>query len=342
MRRIYNMEGERNMRRIYNREVLPPYAGPRTFFRAPYVEFEDLIEGMVAIVGVPWDTTAGSRPGTRYGPQAIRDASVYLHYVVTSPSSEFVDIDSGEVYRRQASDRLVDLGDLNVYPADVQKTRQSIQDGVGAIVRSGAFPVILGGDHYIAFPAFVGFAEAMRDRDTSKIGYLQLDGHFDLHKDNPIFGPHFHGSNARLAIESGLADPKNFVWLGIRGSVRKDQYDFIVSSGASVFSFKKVRELGVRRAMEEAVACAARGVDLLYVTIDIDVVDPMAAPGTGAITFGGLTPMELLEAIEVLKQSPIGAIDLVEVAPPLDPTGATERLAATALTNFISPKIFAE
>ena len=326
---------------MYKREVLPSYAGPRTFFRSRYADFGDLREGMVAVIGVPWDTTLGSRPGTRYGPQAIRDSSMHLHYyMATSPTAELVDINTGEVYRQRAGDKLVDLGDLNVYQSDVQKTSESIHDGIAAIIRTGAFPVVLGGDHYITFPLFSGFADAVHEAGSKRIGYIQLDAHFDLAPDNPIFGTHFHGSNARLAMESGLAAPKNFVWVGVRGYARREQYEFVRSSGASFFSFKDVRSMGIRRAMEEGIARALDGADILYVTVDIDVVDPSLAPGTGAINFGGIAPMELLEAVEVLKSAPVGAIDLVEVAPQWDPTGVTERLAAVALLNFIGPKAF--
>lgn len=322
------------------RDPLPSYAGPRTFLRSRYAEFSDLRPGMVAVVGVPWDTTLGSRPGTRYGPQAIRDSSMHIHYyMTTSPTNELVDINTGEVYRQTAGGNLVDVGDLNVYQADVQKTSRSIHDGVASIVRRGAFPVILGGDHYITFPAFTGFAEAARPAASKRIGYVQFDAHFDLAPDNPIFGKHFHGSNARLAIESGLARPENFVWIGVRGYVRREQYDFVKSSGATFLSFQDIRRMGIRRAVEEGLARATEGVDELYLTIDIDVVDPTLAPGTGAINFGGITPMELLEAVELLKDAPVGAVDLVEVAPQWDPSGVTERLAAVALTNLIGRRL---
>lgn len=97
--------------------------------------------------------------------------------------------------------------------------------------------------------------------------------------------------------------------------------------------------MGIRRAVEEGLARATEGVDELYLTIDIDVVDPTLAPGTGAINFGGITPMELLEAVELLKDAPVGAVDLVEVAPQWDPSGVTERLAAVALTNLIGRRL---
>jgi agmatinase len=325
---------------MYKREPLPSYAGPRTFLRSRYADFDQLRPGMVAVAGIPWDTTLGSRPGTRYGPQAIRDSSMHIHYyMTTSPTNEMVDLNTGEVYGQLAGDQIVDVGDLNVYPADVEKTRHSIHDGIAAIVRAGAFPVILGGDHYITFPSLSGFADAIAERGSKKIGYMQFDAHFDLAPDNPIFGRHFHGSNARLAMEAGLARSENFVWIGVRGYARKEQYEFVKSSGASFFSFNDVRTMGIRRAVEEGLARATDGVDVLYVTIDIDVVDPALAPGTGAINFGGITPMELLEAVEVLKDAPVGAIDLVEVAPQWDPSGVTARLAAVALINFIGPRL---
>jgi arginase family enzyme len=100
---------------MYKREPLPSYAGPRTFLRSRYIDFDQLRAGMVAVVGVPWDTTLGSRPGTRYGPQAIRDSSMHLHYyMTTSSTNELVDMNTGEIYSQRSGDKLVDLGDVNI------------------------------------------------------------------------------------------------------------------------------------------------------------------------------------------------------------------------------------
>lgn len=325
---------------MYQRQVLPSYAGISTFFRAPQADFDDLKPGGVAVVGVPFETTLGSRPGTRYGPQAIRASSLHLnYYMMTSPTSELVDLNTGEVMRQAFRGSLVDLGDLNVFPADVARTGTSVADGVAEILARENFPVILGGDHYLTHPAFLGFARAVRDRGARRLGYLQLDAHFDLAPDNPIWGRHFHGSNARLIAESGLIDPRHMVWVGVRGYARREQVEFARSSGMRYFTAGQVREQGpeevLRRAGEELGDC-----DAIYLTIDIDVVDPCLAPGTGAINFGGLTPPELLEAVHRLRSLPVAAMDLVEVSPAWDPTGVTERLAAVAVLNFIAPRIF--
>jgi agmatinase len=136
-------------------------------------------------------------------------------------------------------------------------------------------------------------------------------------------------------MDSGLADPKNVIWLGVGRLLRKKLFEYVTRSGASYISVTRLRELGVDRAIGTAIDRALDGADVLYVTIDIDVVDATFAPGTGAIGFGGLSPMELLEIVRVLAPAPVGAIDLVEVCPQWDPTGVTERLAAVALTTFL-------
>lgn len=327
---------------MYKRELLLSYAGIHTFFRAPQRDFEDLRPGDVAVVGIPWDGTCQTRPGCRYGPLAIRQTSSHLYYYMgTSVTTELVDLATGNVIKGSHRQKLVDLGDLNLYPGDIARTSESISAGVAEIVRRGAFPVILGGDHYISYPCFNGVTTALREKRAQiRLGYIQLDAHFDLGDENPLWGKFHHGSNARRISEVGNISPENMVWVGIRGYARKEQIDWVRAKGASYITAYEIARRGIKEVMAQAIETASRGTDGIYITVDIDIVDSSLAPGTGAIAFGGITQMQLLEGIEMLKQVQAVAFDLVELAPNLDPSGITERLATQAILNYIVPRIF--
>ncbi|MER9594098.1 agmatinase family protein [Mesorhizobium sp. M0244] len=330
---------------MYKRDVLLPYAGFNTIFRAPQGDFIDLKPGDVAVVGVPWDITGLSRQGTRFGPAAIRQTSSVLStwFENDAPTDDLINLDTGLIIKTTYKARLLDLGDLNLYPTDIQKTSRSISDGVAEIVRKSAFPVILGGDHYITYPAFRGVAEALGERGKKpRLGYLQLDAHFDLERDNTLMGKYNNGTMARRISEMAEIRPENMVWVGPRGYAVKENIDWANSNGATFITALEVARRGIKESITRAIEAASKGTDGIYITIDIDVVDPTMAPGNGAIAFGGITPMELLEAVELLKEAPAVAFDIVEVAPKFDPTGVTERLAAQAVLNFVAPRVFAD
>jgi arginase family enzyme len=328
----------------YEREPLPSWAGVPTFLRAPVRDIDELAPGMVAVVGVPHDATAGSRPGTRYGPRAIRETSLHLaYYFQTSGEQALYDIRTSERIRFGRLDELLaDVGDVNLYPADVARTADSIQRAVAAIMRRGAFPVVLGGDHYITYPSFLGFAGVMAERGARRVGYIQLDGHFDLADESSIWGKHFHGSNARRASEHAMLSTENMVWIGTSGYTRTEQWDWIHEQGGHVFTIDSVRRNGARSIARRAVELASAGTDAIYLTIDIDCLSASFAPGTGSYNVDGMTPRELLDAVDVLANAPVGAFDFVEVAPTLDPTGVTERIAAVAILDFLRPRLRAD
>lgn len=327
----------------YQREALPSWAGPMTYLRAPAREITELRQGMVAVVGAAHDFTAGSRPGTRYGPRAIRESSLHLaYYFQTSGRAELFNIRTGQqVVFGKLDELIADVGDFNLYPASVEKTTDSIRRGVAAIMRQGAFPVVLGGDHYITYPSFLGFADVMKERGAERLGYLQLDSHFDIADVSSIWGTHFHGSNARRASEHQMLAAENMVWVGISGYARTEQWEWVHNRGSHVFTVDDVRREGAAEIAAEAVRRVSEGCDAIYVTIDIDCVGAAYAPGTGAFNVDGMTPRELLDAVDVISEAPVGAFDFVEVAPNLDATGYTERLAAVAILDFLRPKLTA-
>lgn len=305
---------------------------------------EELREGDIAVAGIPFDTTCGSRQGARFGPRGIREGSLHFVYqmdALNKGEKTMINAVTGEEVRFPFRDILRDTGDLTVYPADVEHTSECIRAGVEEMVSRGAFPVLLGGDHYVTFPAVEGFERAWKKKKSDpRLGYIHIDSHLDLSDDTEVWGKHYHGSTARRVSELDSFSPENMVWIGASGGfVSRDRWDFLKSSGAVQFSVDDMNGLGIREVVNRAVSRASEGCDSVYVTIDIDVVDHAFAPGTGSYVYGGITSFQFLQLMDCLRSVPAGALDLVEVAPPLDPTGTTSRLAATGLIRFLLPRI---
>lgn len=329
-----------------DKRTAPAYSGIATFLRAPIAEISELKKGDIAILGVPFDTTCGSRQGARFGPRGIREESLHFMYQIgalTTDRKEMVDINTGDRFRFPPRDILFDVGDCDVFPSDVARTSESIERAVNAIVSREAFPVILGGDHYITWPAFHGFTKGWCEKEPpSGIGYIHIDSHLDLTDDTEAWGKFYHGSTARRISELKCIDPLNMAWIGIGGSFQTtERWDFVQKTGVSIFTSNDIEEHGIREVTRRAVEIASRACSAVYVTVDIDIVDHAFAPGTGSYVFGGITSAQFLQMMQVLGQEPaIRGLDLVEVAPPLDPTGVTSRLAATGLISFLRPSIF--
>lgn len=318
------------------------FAGIPTFLRAPLSTIDGLSPGMVAVLGVPTDYTRTGRAGARYGPRGIREASLHLcKYMGTGPENRGLNVVSGKASSYDAgARRMADLGDLPIYPLDPARTGEVIRGSVRRVVERDCVPLILGGDHYISYPAFQGFADALvARRSDARVGYIQFDAHLDLWDDNPIMGRLNNATNARRISELPMVDTRNMAWIGTSRYVRQEQWDFIRDSGGRAFTVAEVQRRGIGEVVEEAWELASRGCDSVYLSIDIDCVECAWAPGTGTLTLHGMRPAELLEAMDLLSTRNIGAVDLVEVAPNLDPTESTQWLAASALFDFILPRI---
>lgn len=312
------------------------HAGVPTFLRAPLGSFEGLEPGTIAIYGAPTDWTLGTRPGARYGPKAIRDTSVHLAwYLETSAARSLIDMRTGHSisFDRRAN-TVVDLGDIPIFPVDVERTTASIRAAQLAVLDAGAFPIMLGGDHFVTYPAMLGQLEHAESKEE-RIGFIQFDAHFDLVDDNPVFGRYYHGSLSRRIAELPQMRTQNMVWIGINGYARVEQLEFIAEHGGTVFSRQDVRQRGMASVVDEALERATDGCQRVYVSIDIDMLDGAVAPGAGSINIDGCTAGELLDGIERLAEAPVAGLDLVEVSPLLDPSEHTARIAAVALTNFI-------
>jgi agmatinase len=316
------------------------HAGIPTFLRAPLRSFHDLPAESIAVFGAPTDWTLGTRPGARYGPNAIRDTSIHLSwYLETSNTGSLLDVRSGRtISLGQRADRLFDAGDVAIYPIDVERTIESIRSAELAALRAGALPILLGGDHFVTYPAVLAQVEHAEEHGR-RIGFVQFDAHFDLVDDNPVFGRFYHGSLTRRIAELPQMRTENMVWIGINGYARVEQLRFIDEHGGTVFTREDVRRRGMADVVREALDRATDACDGVYVSIDIDVLDGGIAAGAGSINIDGCTPGELLDGVDALAESPIAGLDVVEVAPLLDPTQYTARVAAVALTNFICGRL---
>jgi agmatinase len=316
------------------------HAGISTFLRAPQRSFDALEPGQIAIFGAPTDWTLGTRPGARYGPNAIRDTSRHLAwYLETSSTGTMRDMRNGRTIAFDASaQRVVDLGDVPIFPLDVERTTESIAGAERSVLGAGALPIMLGGDHFVTYPAVSAYLEHVTAAGRTA-GFIQFDAHFDLVDVNPIFGPYYHGSLTRRIAELPQIRTANMVWVGINGYARVEQIDYVEEIGGAVYTRADVRRRGIEEVVREAIERACDGCDELYVTIDIDVLDGGLVAGAGSINIDGLGPGELLDAVDLLGDAPVGALDLVEVSPLLDSTEYTARVAASALTNFICRRL---
>ena len=276
----------------------PDYAGLVTFGSLPYTEDPAELAGVdVAIVGAPTDDLVSDRPGTRYGPRAIRAASC-----PPGPHLE-AKVDALRTLRA------VDFGDAPVIPADPEATHAAIEETVGQVVAAGAVAVVLGGDHSITEPSLRAVA--------AKHGPLGLL-HFDAHTDTgaEVFGvERSHGTPMYRLVEQGHVDPARYVQIGLRGYWPDDEvFVWQAERGITSFFMHDVRDRGIREVLERALERVGAGP--AYLTVDVDVLDPAFAPGTGTPEPGGMTSADLLWASrEAASRLELAGADVVEVLP---------------------------
>jgi agmatinase len=276
----------------------PDYAGPVSFGGAPYTQDAERLDGFdVAIVGAPTDDLVSDRPGARFGPRAIRAASC-----PPGPHLE-AKIDAFEQLR------VVDYGDAPVLPADAARTHEAIERTVGEVLDAGLIPIVLGGDHSIAEPDVRACAR--------RHGPVALV-HFDTHTDTgtEVFGVEVsHGTPMYRLVRDGHVDPKRYVQIGLRGYWPGErEFAWQAEQGITSFFMHDVRDLGIDAVVERTIAVV--GEQPAFLTVDVDVLDPAFAPGTGTPEPGGMTSLELLRAVRALADGLefVGA-DVVEVIP---------------------------
>jgi agmatinase len=276
----------------------PEYAGLATFGGLPYTEDPAELAGVdVAIVGAPMDDLVTDRPGTRLGPRAIRAVGLEQ-----GPHLE-AGIDAFEILR------VVDYGDAPVTPADPAASHAAIERTVGEVLAAGAVPIVLGGDHSIAEPDVRSCARA-----HGPVGLIHFDTHTDTARE--LYGVELnHGTPMYRLVEEGSVDARRYVQIGLRGYwPGEEEFAWQEKHGITALFMHDVRDLGIREVVGRAVGIAGDGP--VFLTVDVDVLDPAFAPGTGTPEPGGMTSAELLWAVrEVSRRLQLVGADVVEVAP---------------------------
>jgi len=306
---------------------LPTYVGPTTFMNLPWITDPAELRRLgvdVAIVGAPFDDAVSHRPGARFGPRAIREAQ----YTSGAIHSLQLDIDPYDVLT------VVDAGDANIVPAWIERGHAMIHRKVREVAETGAIPIILGGDHSITWPAATAIAEVRR---PGSIGIVHFDAHADTA--NETFGVlASHGTPMRRLIESGAVKGKNFVQVGLRGYwPPQATFDWMKEQGLRWHFMREIEERGAEAVIADAIAEALDGPDAIYLSLDIDVIDPGMAPGTGTPEPGGMLTREVLRAVrQIVAAVDLAGMDIVEVSPPYDQAETTAMAANRAALEAIS------
>lgn len=297
-------------------------SGIQTFGKLPVcLTPEDLRAGgvEVAVLGVPWDATTTGRSGARFGPAAIRSCDYVGGFGHPAPHL-------GTRVDAFADLRMCDFGDAPLQLGNVMGSFVGVRKFVGAVVDTGAVPIILGGDHSITWPCAMAVAD---HHGHGKVGIVHFDAHADTAPNSP---GHLasHGTPMRKLIESGAVPGKNFVQVGLRGYwPTPDTLDWMAQQGMRTHFMAEIEEDGFDAVLERAVDEALDQADHLYISLDIDVADPAFAPATGTPEPGGLTSRQVMSAVRRLSaEVGIVAMDVVEVSPPYDGPGAITALLA--------------
>lgn len=295
---------------------IPRFAGLATFARLP--RLDQVPSADVVVVGVPFDSGVSYRPGARFGPSHIRESSRLLrpyHPVLDAEPFALVQV--------------VDAGDITANPFDIEQAIDEIENGARSLTAEGARLVVLGGDHTIALPLLRVAAERY-----GPVALLHFDAHLDTW-DTYFGAPYTHGTPFRRAFEEGIIDSAALCHVGTRGPLysRRDLED------DTSFGFGVVTSADVHRRGMDAVAAQLVeriGERPVYISIDIDVLDPAHAPGTGTPEAGGMSSLELLEILRGLTALDIVGADVVEVAPPYDHAQLTGIAAAHVAYDLIT------
>ena len=304
----------------------PTYVGPVSFSQRDVVEdAHELLRRRpdVAIVGAPFDDAVSHRPGARFGPRAIRQA-FYNHgqYSLQLDVMPFHELD------------VVDAGDADIVPASLERGHAMIYRKVLEVASSGAIPIILGGDHSITWPSASAVAQL---RAPGSIGIVHFDAHADT-ADQDWGNLAGHGTPMRRLIESGAVKGRNFVQVGLRGYWPPPEiFQWMREQGMRWHLMREIEERGAEAVVDDAIAEALDGAEAIYLSLDIDVLDPGMAPGTGTPEPGGMLTREVLRAVRrIVGSVELAAMDIVEVSPPYDHAEVTAMAAHRAALECIS------
>ena len=300
-----------------------------TFLGVPAAHLGDpssLAGAGAVIVGAPYDGGTSHRPGARFGPQAIRLTDYLPH-------------DGRRPHLALGVDPLVelavvDVGDVLMPPGEIGVSMKRLEDAVATVAASGAIPVVLGGDHTIAWPDVTGVA---RQVGWGRVSVIHFDAHADT-GDTQFGSLVGHGTPMRRLIESGATRGDRFLQIGLRGYwPEPETLAWMAEQGMRSYEMTEVVERGLDACLTEAMAVAVDGCEGVFLSVDVDVVDPGAAPGTGTPEPGGLTPRQLLDAVRRIAMGvPLVGMDVVEVSPPYDTAEVTAYLANRVVLEALS------
>ncbi|MBB6467907.1 agmatinase [Aminobacter lissarensis] len=311
--KIFNKAGTR----------LAPYSGIPTFLTAPYLQVDndnpDFGDLQVAMIGVPMDLGVTNRPGSRFGPRALRTIErigPYNHVLDCAPVQEL---------------RVADIGDVAFRSRyRLELSHEDIERRIGQIVDAGVVPLSVGGDHSITHPILRAVGK------NRPVGMIHIDAHCDTGGAYDLTKFH-HGGPFRNAVLDGVLDPSRVIQIGIRGSAEY-LWEFSYESGMTIIHAEEVSGMGIQGVIDKAKKIVGDGPT--YLSFDIDSLDPAFAPGTGTPEVGGLTTREVLEIVRGLKGLNLVGGDVVEVAPQYDSTTNTAHAGAQVLFEILSLMLF--
>jgi len=303
-----------NCKTSTNQMFSPPYSGIITFFGAPLQD--DIKDLDIALVGVPLDSGVTVRPGARFGPREIRYQSkmvgFYNYYSRMSPF---------------ANRQVADVGDVPILnPNNIEDAPKEIEVFYQTVSSAKALPVTAGGDHSITFPILKAIAQ------KEKVGLIHFDSHCDTASHGTFGSDLTHASPMSNAVEAGLVDPERSVQIGIRGFTEL-LWDFSYKSGMQVIHIDEFYDKGWKKVASDVRNKVGDGP--VYISFDIDCLDPAFAPGTGTPVAGGMTTFEALQVLRGLRGLNIIGGDIVEVSPPYDTSGITALAGATIMFEIL-------
>ena len=298
-----------------------PSVGITSFLKLPIIENLSNLNTDVGFLGIPYDVGNSWRPGTRFGPREIRNYSTRYSGWGGSQQKGYWDINQNKRFLEDIS--MSDCGDVDVAYYDIERNKKTITQTVKKILKAGTFPVVIGGDHSITYPCICAF------EDFKSLDIIQIDAHLDWIDE--VDGIRYaNGSPMRRSMELDFTN--KMVQLGIRCiRSRESDYNFAKSRGSQIFTRQDIRQKGVDEIVEKLPPLGN-----VYVSIDIDGLDPSIAPGTGSPTVDGLLYYEVINLLKgITKKSNVVGFDIVEVNPMVDLSGQTCLLATTLILEFL-------
>ena len=298
---------------------LPRFAGIPSFMRLPHIDLNDqnINEVDFGLIGVPWDAGTTNRPGPRHGPRQMRDLSTMIRAMNGATRIKPFELAN-----------FADLGDAPVNPADIQDCMKRITEFYEKVKSNGIIPMTVGGDHLTSLPVLRALAS------SAPVGMIHFDAHTDLFESYFDGYKYTHGTPFRRAIEEGLLDPKRVIQIGIRGSMYDGaDIEWGRHQGVTIIQIEELFERGIKDVMQQARDIV--GNNETYCSYDIDFIDPTFAPGTGTPEVGGPNSFQALQVVRELSGVNLIGMDLVEVSPPFDQSGATSWLGISIVFEML-------